>query len=199
MKLYTFPIAPNPTRVRTYLREKDIVIEEVVVDLTRGEQHSEAHLKRSPLGTLPVLELDNGEFIDESLTIMQYLEEIYPSPVMIGTDAASRARTLKTERFIEMNVLQRIVRLIHATNSPLGLPPNINVATAEEALLPKALSRLDNIIADHDFIMGNEPTIADCTLFAALNFATFASHGIDAQYSNIHRWHESFRTRASTR
>jgi len=199
MKIYTFPIAPNPTRVRTYLREKDIVIEEVVVDLTRGEQNSEAHLKRSPLGTLPVLELDNGEFIDESLTIMQYLEELYPSPVMIGEDAASRARTLKTERFIEMNVLLRLVRLIHATNSPLGLPPNINVATAEEALLPNALSRLNNIIADHDFIMGNEPTIADCTLFAALNFATFASHSIDAQYGNIHRWYESFRTRASTR
>lgn len=199
MKIYTFPIAPNPTRVSTYLREKDIVIEEVVVDLTRGEQNSEAHLKRSPLATLPVLELDNGEFIDESLTIMQYLEEIYPSPVMIGEDAASRARTLKTERFIEMNVLQRLVRLIHATNSPLGLPPNPGVATAEEALLPNALSRLNNIIADHDFIMGNEPTIADCTLFAALNFATFASHSIDAKYGNIHRWYESFRTRDSTR
>ncbi|MFT7220684.1 MAG: glutathione S-transferase [Candidatus Azotimanducaceae bacterium] len=199
MKLYTSPIAPNPTRIRTYLRGKDIVIDEVVVDLTRGEQHSEAHLNRSPLATAPVIEPDNGEFIDESLTFMHHHEQIYPSTVIIGEKATARARTLKTERFIEMNVLQPIVRLIHATNSPSCLPSIPGVATAEEALFPNALTRLNKIIADHTHAMGNEPNIADCTLFAALNFATFASYNIDAQYSNIHRRHESFRTRASTR
>lgn len=197
MKLYTFPIAPNPTRVKTYLGEKGIKLEEIIVNLAEGEQHSPAHLARSPLATLPVLELDTGEYIDESLTIMMYLEDYHPDPVMIGKDPLARAKTLQTERFIEMSVLQRLVRLIHATNSPLGLPPNPGIAESESARLPNSLARLNKLIGDNAFVLGSKPTIADCTLFAAMNFAAFADQQIDEQYSQIHRWYESFKTRPS--
>ena len=55
MKLYWFPIAPNPTRVRLYLAEKGAAggrcdVEEVQVDLRRGEQREAAHRARNPLG-----------------------------------------------------------------------------------------------------------------------------------------------------
>ena len=86
MKIYYFPIAPNPTRVMVYLREKNIALHEVFVDLRKGEQLSPEHLARNPAGALPVLELDSGEYITESLPIMEYLEELHPDPVMIGRE-----------------------------------------------------------------------------------------------------------------
>ena len=68
MKFYFFPVAPNPTKVRLYLAEKKeagcaIDLEPVVVNLREGEQKSEEHLRRDPLGRLPVLETDEGEFL----------------------------------------------------------------------------------------------------------------------------------------
>ena len=73
MKLYFFPIAPNPTKVRAYLAEKDIEIEQVLVNLPQGEQKTPEFLAKNPLGVLPTLELDDGTWVSESLAIMEYL------------------------------------------------------------------------------------------------------------------------------
>ena len=62
MRLYYFHVAPNPTRLRIYLREKGIALEEVLVDLTQGEQRAAEHRARNPFGKLPVLEMDGGRF-----------------------------------------------------------------------------------------------------------------------------------------
>ena len=95
MKLFFFPVAPNPTKVRLYLAEKraagcDIELEEVFVNLPAGEQKSPAFLARNPFGVLPVLELDDGENLIESLTIIEYFEDLHPTPSLYGSDAESR-------------------------------------------------------------------------------------------------------------
>ena len=100
MKLYFFIVAPNPTRVRLYLAEKEaaghsIPHEQVLVNLLEGEQKSPEHLARNPLGKLPVLELDDGSFLTESASIIEFLEEIHPKPPMIGTHAPDRARAAR--------------------------------------------------------------------------------------------------------
>ena len=87
MKLYYFPIAPNPTKVRIYLAEKGIEMEQVLVNLIKGEQKSEEHRARNPLANLPVLELDDGTHLSESLAIIELLEELHPQPPMIGTES----------------------------------------------------------------------------------------------------------------
>ena len=83
MKLYMFQVAPNPTRVRLYLAEKaaagaKIDLQQIAVNLPKGEQRTPDHLARNPLGRLPVLELDDGSYLTESLAIIEYLEECYP-------------------------------------------------------------------------------------------------------------------------
>ena len=135
MKLYVFPVAPNPTKVRLYLAEKaeggsPVVLEQVAVNLREGEQHSAEHRARHPLGKLPVLELDDGTALFESLAIIEYLEELHPEPPLIGRDAVSRARVRGLERLADIGVLMAVARTVHATNSPLGLPPNPAVADA---------------------------------------------------------------------
>ncbi|MFT7246936.1 MAG: glutathione S-transferase [Candidatus Azotimanducaceae bacterium] len=199
MKFYYFAVAPNPTRVRTYIQEKGIEdIEMVQVELGKGEHRSEAHLKRNPAGTLPVLELDTGQFITESLTIMEYLEALYPHPVMIGEDLVSRMMTLQAERKIELNLQISIVRLIHATNSPLGLPKNPGIAESEEKNLPIQLERINRLLTGNEFVMGERLTIADCTLFSGFFFGEFFGWTIPDDYQQVQRWYADFKQRPST-
>ncbi len=195
MKLFTFPAAPNPARVGFYLREKGIRIDTVLVDFTKGEQNSPAHLARNPAGTAPVLELDDGSFLTESLAIIEYLEELHPQPPMIGRDPLDRARTRNVERDIEFNVLLRVIRYVHAHRSPLGLPPNPAIAEAELVRLPTGFGRVEARLAGNEFIMGDHPTIADCTLLAALNFGRFAGLTPADDYPNINAWFERYALR----
>ena len=195
MKFYTFPPAPNPARVGFYLREKGIELETVLVDFLKGEQNTPEHLARNPAGTAPVLELDDGSYLTESLVIMEYLEELYPEPVMIGTDALSRARTRSVERDIEFAVLLRVIRYVHAHKSPLGLPPNPAVAEQELARLPNGLKRVEARLAENEFVMGAAPSIADCTLLAAANFARFADFDLTEGYPNLGAWFDHFALR----
>mgnify|MGYP001826152917 FL=1 len=197
MKLYYFPVAPNPTKVLVYLRDKGIELDMQLVNLPQGEQNSPEHLARNPRGALPVLELDNGEYLTESLPIIEYLEELYPQPSMIGTTPEERARTRAFERQVEMGVMNPIARYVHATNSPLGLPPRPEVAAAEWERLEAALPRVDEQIGDSPFAIGEAPSIVDCTLFAALLFGEMFGTAIPEQWSNIQRWKKAFFERPS--
>lgn len=197
MKLYHFPPAPNPAKVIFYVKEKDIAdVELVMVNFLNGEQRSPEHLARSPRGTVPVLELDDGTILTESLPIMEYLEELYPEPVMIGSTPLERARVRARERYIELNITNRLVRLVHATNSPIGLPPNPGLAESERSNLPGSLAYVNELVGDGPFVMGSGPTIADCTLLAGFNFAKFGGLDIlDEGYANLDRWFEMFALR----
>ena len=203
MKLYAFPVAPNPTRVRLYLAEKEaggarIGLTEVMVSLIEGEQKSPEHLARHPLGKLPVLELDDGTYLTESLAIIEYLEERHPDPPMIGRDAMERARVRELERIAELGVLRPVAQIVHSTKSPLGLPPVPEMASHFRAALPDALRPLDQRLADgRSFVAGERPTIADCTLQAAFQFARFGKVEIDPAFTNLARWDGEFRKRPS--
>ena len=196
LKLYHFPFAPNPGRVLAYLKEKQVDgVEYVYVDFTKGEQNSPEHRNRNPRGIAPLLEFEDGRILAETVPIIEYLEERYPDPVMIGSSPEERALTRSTERDIELNVLTRTVSLVHATRSPLGLPPNPDVARIEREKLPIALSRVDSIIGGNRFVMGDRPSIADCTLLAALNFSKFGELELEASYPNIRRWYADYAER----
>ena len=191
MKLFYHPVAPNPARVWFYLNEKGDAassVERVFVDIAQAEQRTPEFLQMNPRGVLPVLEMEDGSYLGESVAIIEYLEEKFPQPAMIGNNAEERAITRSRERDIEMNVLLRIVRLVHATKSPLGLPPNPAVAEAENKQLPSGLERVDSWLADGEFVMGIRPSIADCTLLAALNFAQFGEISISEEYEHLQRW-----------
>ncbi len=205
MKLYVFPVAPNPTRLRLYLAEKReggarFDIEEVMVNLPEGEQRSAEHLERNPLAKLPVLETDDGVYLTESLAIMEYLEELVPDPPMIGTTPLARARTRELERIIEIGILRSIAEIVHATDSPLGLPPDPRVAGLFRARLPANLAVVEDRLRDgRPLLMGDSPSIADCTLAAALQFGRFRQVEIDRSFENILRWDTAFRERVSAK
>ena len=201
MKLYMFQVAPNPTRVRLYLAEKAaggavIDLQQISVNLPKGEQRTPEHLARNPLGRLPVLELDDGSYLTESLAIIEYLEECYPEPPMIGRTALERARVRELERITELGLLSRVGGLIHATKSPLRFPPNPPVAKYFRKMLPETLRFLNTGLSDgRPFLVGERPTIADCTLAAVLQFARFGNVEIAPEYQYVMQWDARYRER----
>jgi glutathione S-transferase len=205
MKLYYFYVAPNPTRVLLYLAEKELGGCEIPLDLHRvdvrkGEQNSPEHLARNPFGRLPVLELDDGTHLTESLAIIRYLEEIHPEPDMIGSGAIERARVRELERIAELGVLYPTARIVHATDSPFGWPPNPPLVEFYRPRLDKALSVLEDRLADgRPFIAGDRPTIADCTLQAAFQFGRFGKVSLDPSLERLNRWDRAFRERPSAK
>jgi len=198
LKPYTFPPAPNPRRLDTYLGEKQILLPVELVNLTKAEHKQPEILAMNPMGGLPFLVLDDRTILTESLTIMEYLEELYPEPMMIGHTPVERALTRRLERMCELGVLSRVAQIVHNTNSPL---PGVNAgpAIAEQMReeLPKVLRILDQEMEGRPFLAGDRPTIADCTVFGAWEFGRMFGVEIDSELKNLHRWHESFLQRPS--
>jgi glutathione S-transferase len=202
VKLYFFPVAPNPTKVRLYIAEKraaggKLDLSEELVNLPEGEHRKPAHLARNPFGRLPVLELADGSYLTESLAIIEYLEELSPEPPMIGRTPLERARVRELERIADLGVLVPAARVIHATKSPLGLPPSPEVAALFQRILPDACKVLDERLSDgRPFVAGERPTIADCTLAAGLQFARFGGVSVDPAFAHLLRWDAAYRGRA---
>jgi len=200
VKLYYFPIAPNPTRVRIYIGEKGIEdLEMELVSLIEGQQNSDQHRRRSPLGTLPVLELDDRSFLTESTAIIEYLEELHPDPPMIGTTPVERAKVRELDRLADLGVLISFARIVHATKSPLGRPPRPEVATDAIRRVPDVLTILDRRLEQHEFLGGGHPCIADCTLRAAYGFAEFGGIEVPSGFTQIRRWRKAMDERPSVK
>lgn len=201
MRLFSNRVAPNPVKVELYLAEKsaagcEIPVERVFVNLPKGEHRTPEFAKRNPFRRAPVLELDDGSHIPESLAIIEYFEELHPRPSLIGDTPAQRGRVRALERAIDLDVLGSIGQIVHATNSPIGLPPSPDIAQRSQQRLEHILAILDEQLADgRPFVAGDKPTIADCTLGAALQFARFGGTTIPERFSRILEWDRTYRVR----
>jgi glutathione S-transferase len=201
MKLYTFAFAPNPRRVHVYLAEKGIDLTLETVDIMTQQNRTPEFLQKNPLGGLPVLELDDGNHLTESLAIMEYFEELHPEKPMIGKTPLERARTREVERIAEIGVLAATGTIFQNTSPFFAGRVKQSAEAAETGRLRLAanLTVLDHRIGDKPFVMGSEPTIADCTLFAALKFGDLAGAPLDRGFRNVARWYDEFAKRPSAK
>ena len=196
-------VAPNPTKVRLYIAEKNaggagIELDYQIIKLMKGEQNEPEFLKKNPFGALPVLEFEDGSTLTESLSIIEYLGECYPNPTMWGQGPRENSRAREVERIADLRLLGPISALIHATHSPVGLPPNEGVASRAKELWPKAMAYFNSLLEDRrQFLTGDRPSVADCTLAAALHFARFAKLDLklENQFGNVSRWDINYRSR----
>ncbi|MEE3278243.1 MAG: glutathione S-transferase family protein [Pseudomonadota bacterium] len=201
MKLYVFQVAPNPTKVRLYVAEKnaagdELPVDEISVNIPEGEARTPEFLKKNPHGQLPVLELDDGRCFAESLAIIEYLEDRFPAPPLLGDSPDSRLAARERERYIDVGIMMPIGQAVHATRSPIGLPPNPPVADAANHRADKALDYIDEVMSDgRPFVMGDKPTVADCTLAAALQFGRYGRLSCVSGHEHVLAWDENYRSR----
>ena len=131
---------------------------------------------------------------------MQYLGEDHPTPPMVGTTPArARPRPRAGAHLQGLSILGRVATIFQNTSPFFATRVKQSPEAAETArgFLASGLKVIDAKIGSNPFVAGERPTIADCTLFAALEFAAFAQYPIDPACRNLLRWHESFKQRPS--
>ncbi len=201
MKLYDSAMAPNPRRVRIFLAEKGIEVPTVQVNIAKAENREPEFLKKNPLGGLPVLELDDGSFLAESVAICRYFEETQPEPPLMGTDAADRARVEMWNRRMELEVLSPAAQSFRNTHDffkgRIAQVPEYGEVCKRAAI--KRLEWLDTELAGRDFIAGERYTIADITAVVGIDFGRVTGIRIEPEQKNLTRWHEAVSSRPSAK
>lgn len=197
MKLHEFAGASSPQRVRFYLAEKGLDIPSEPVDLPSGEHRGPEFRAKNPMGRVPVLELDDGRCLSETLAIMEYLEELHPEPALIGETPWERAQTRSLDRIVELEVLVRVMRVFQNTNPAFAvrIRQSAEAAEAARANLTEPLSVLDRMAETGPFLAGQRVTIADCTMLAAAKLAERAGVVLLDGHPNLARWYEGFSAR----
>src|SRR5271169_6309348 len=104
MKIYDFTLAPNPRRLRIFVAEKGLKIPYEDIDIFAGKARTPEFLKKNPAGGLPVLELDDGSCIAESVAIARYLEALNPEPNLFGRNPSEAAEIEMWSRRMELNL-----------------------------------------------------------------------------------------------
>ena len=199
MKLYDFPNAPNPRRVRVAAAEKGIELDYVTVDMTKREHKSSEFMQKNPSGKIPVLELEDGTCIGESIAICRYLEALYPTPNLFGETALEIAQIEMAHRQIELELMSQIGT--SWVNGPIvakmGLVEPIEAAKQRsDSLTNSYYRRMNGELGQRDYIAGDRYTMADITAAIAIDFAS-AMVGLkpDSDLENLWAWHQRVTTR----
>ncbi|HEX5998650.1 MAG TPA: glutathione S-transferase [Hyphomicrobiaceae bacterium] len=202
MKILETRTAPNPRRVRIFLAEKGIEVPFEELDLMQGALRTPEFTEINFFQRVPVLILDDGTAISETVAICRYFEETQPEPALFGKGAAGRATVEMWNRRVELGLLaavQATFRHLHPAMAHLEVP---QVAAWGEANKPKALEilgHLDKQLARHQFIAGDDISIADVTALCAIDFMKPARIQRPPELANIERWHKEMSARPSAK
>ena len=201
MKLYDSAMAPNPRRVRIFLAEKGVSVPTVQVDIGKAANRSPEFLAKNPLGGLPVLELDDGSFLAESVAICRYFEQLHPQPPLLGSDARDQAFVEMWQRRMELGVLSNTTGCFRNTH-PFFKGRITQVAeygaVCKEAAV-KQLAWLDGELAKTRFIAGDRYTIADITALVGIDFGKVSDIRVLPEQRNLTRWYEEVSSRPSAK
>lgn len=104
MKLHGYWRSSASYRVRIALALKGVEVEHLAVNLREGEQGDREHLARNPQGFVPVLELEDGTLLTQSLAILDYLDATFPEPALMPRDAVLRSKILSASLTIASDI-----------------------------------------------------------------------------------------------
>jgi glutathione S-transferase len=195
MKLYYARMAPNPDRVKYFLQEKGVwdAVEKVEINIIKQDHRTPEYRALSPLGHVPVVELDDGTGLTESRAICSYFEALYPEPNLMGVDALERARIEMWDRRVELSYLMHIAgwfRNSHPAMAELEKPQSAEWAAISEGRARKAAAFFDKRLGEAAYVAGDRFTIADITLHVAIGFGKIVKFRPWEEFANIADWRE---------
>ena len=167
MKLHTYFRSSAAFRVRIALNLKKIAYEPAFVHLAKGEHRQPGFAAVNRQALLPVLE-DGATVLNQSLAIMEYLEEKHPRPALLPKDAAGRARVRSLALLVacEIHPLNNLRTLTYLRKG-LGQSEE-QVATWYRHWIADGLAKLEAELTRGKgagaFSHGDSPTMADCCL-----------------------------------
>lgn len=184
-------LSPAPRCVRMALLEKRLTLPTQQVDVFAGANRAPPFLAHNPAGQTPALLLDDGSCIAESVAIVEYLEELYPEPALIGRTARERAQTRQWQRRAELNVTENIHNAYHYAEGRARFQGRIPLAPlAADGLKRVAQDRLawlDRMLAG-PYLAGGRFSFADVWLYVWLDFAASVGQPFDRGLPRIGPW-----------
>lgn len=194
--------APNPRRVRIFLAEKGIEVEYETVDLGEHKHKDDGFAALNPLQRVPVLVLDDGTVITESIAICRYFEELHPEPPLFGSSALEKAVVEMWQRRVELHLFFPVAhafRHLHPGMKDFEKPQVAEWGEANRPLAQEMMRLLDGVLANRQFIAGDAYTVADITAMVALDFTKVAKIEKPEGLGHLERWYGEVSERPSAK
>ena len=170
MKLFNFHSSSTSFRTRIALNLKGIEVEQVPVHLRwkNGDQDADEYKARNPQANVPILVLDDGHELVQSMAIIEYLDETHPEPALLPADPIDRARVRALALWIACEIqplnnlrTQRKLVELYAADRP-------SLSRWQLLWVEVGFDALEKMLATDprtgNFCHGNAPTIADLFL-----------------------------------
>ena len=204
MKFYDCITAPSPRRVRMFIAEKEIDIETVFVDLGSGEHLKPPFIELNPKASVPVLLLDNGTMLNESMAISVYLDTVFPENNLTGENPTERAVIAIAQLDMDLNGLQAVAECFR--NSARGLAGRAMVGPVSYDQIPDLAERgrtrmklffngLNERLAKSNYVAGDRFTVADITAFISVEFAKVIKEKPSEDAIHLQRWYSAIALR----
>ncbi len=168
--LHNYFRSSTSTRLRCALNLKDLSYSYRGYALLKGEARTETFLTLNPAGLVPVLETEDGTILRQSLAIIEYIDEIYPTPPLLPLDPLGRARVRALAYMIacDLHPLNnlRVLKYISEEHDQSGE----GVAEWFHHWVGQTFPALEQQLASDSetgtFCHGDSPGLADCCLYA---------------------------------
>ncbi|HUS31709.1 MAG TPA: glutathione S-transferase family protein [Kofleriaceae bacterium] len=200
MLLYHDPRAPNPRRVRIFLAEKNVAYDTIEVLIADRAHQTDDFRRKNPLSLLPVLELQDGRILRESMAICRFVEEEHPEPNLFGANSWERAQVEMWNRHAELELLVPISQVFRNTHQfwvgRIKQAPDFAEIMREQLAL--RFDWLEGELSRRQYMAGDRFTVADITALCALDFGKVSNVRINAEtHPNFAAWHKRVSERPS--
>ena len=189
MKLYHNPISPNCRRATITARHLGIALDEIPVDVAKGETKTPEYLAMNPNGMVPTL-VDGPETLWESRAIMQYLAAKKPGVGLLGKNETERADVTKWLTWDAAHLSRYVGAVLYEVAIKpmfgMGEPDMAAAATAREQV-KRFYAVLDKSLAGKKYLVGDLLTIADLSLACAFTYADMTGVPLEG-FPNIKSW-----------
>jgi glutathione S-transferase len=199
MKLYTFDAAPNARRVALFMQYKGIEIDTTQIAMMELEQLGDDYKKINPECTVPALVLDDGTVLTEVVGICAYLEVIYPDKPLMGGSALEKALVISWDHKLFMGIMSAIASILRNTSKgfvnrglpgPLDLPQIPELAERGRLQIPQILAKLNEHLANNQWVAGDNFSLADIDLMASIDFMAWVKQSVPDECVHLKNWRE---------
>jgi len=191
MKLYDGGQEPEPRRVRIFLAEKGVSVpaEPAAAD-SPGRESPHQGSPDAPEHA-PVLELDDGTVITESMAICRYFEGIRPEPPLFGRGGREGALVEMWNRRVEHSLYDRVSAVVGRADQLAEW------GGADKPIVLDFLKRLDHELKERLYIVGAHYTVADITALVAIDVMEQARLVVPDELVHVQRWYAQVSARPS--
>jgi glutathione S-transferase len=200
MKILEQKTAPNPRRVRIFLAEKGIEIPTEPVDIMQKQHKTPEFTALNPTQSVPVLILDDGRAISETMAICRYFEALHPEPSLFGKTPDDIATIEMWNRRAELSFFVPVAQCFrhsHPAMVELEKPQIASWAEANKPRVARAIGIFDRQLANNPYVAGPSFSVADITAFVATEFMKPTRLAIPDDAVHFRRWYAEMAARPS--